>query len=323
MRIRTVKPEFLRHEELQDLEVSHPGKCPMLVFEGLWMASDKNGVFPWRPRILKLDILPFIPFDMADTLDMLASSGLIVRFESDGKAFGHIPTFGEHQRINGSEVKNPSRFPDPPKGSTEDRQIGTDPSSIRPDTYEEAPRKHQGSTKEAPGTDKEASGNHRGKVGDHGAVPPRKHQGSTEDDLGPQEREREGKGTLKSRPAAAPPENILDLQKSHFATIQTACDLVDVQKKKLNGEVKDFEPRQFAIKMLNAKCHPAAVSKALMRLSEELQDIRGRPWPYALSIVQKESGNFHEADAIAIHQEMKDLDPAELRILTKGLLKSI
>ena len=70
-RIRTVKPDFFRDEDLQDLERANPGKYTMLVFEGLWGHCDKNGNFEWKPRTLKLDILPFLDFDMADTLEVL------------------------------------------------------------------------------------------------------------------------------------------------------------------------------------------------------------------------------------------------------------
>lgn len=114
-RIRTIKPEFFRHELLQDLESSHKGKYPMLVFVGLWTQSDKQGVFPWKPRILKLDILPFINFDMETTLKILLESGLIRKFEADGKYYGFIPSFTSHQRITGKEATSAEKYPTPEK----------------------------------------------------------------------------------------------------------------------------------------------------------------------------------------------------------------
>jgi hypothetical protein len=108
-RIRTVKPEFFRHEALQDLEAANPGAYTMLVFAGLWGHCDKHGVFEYRPRTLKLDILPFLPFDMATTLDLLVSHGFVERVEVDGKCYGRIPSFTEHQRITGKEAQEPAR----------------------------------------------------------------------------------------------------------------------------------------------------------------------------------------------------------------------
>lgn len=116
-RIRNTKPEFFRHEGLQDLEVSNPGKYPMLVFSGLWTQADKNGVFPWKPRSLKLDILPFLPFEMADTLELLAGAGFIERFEHDGEQYGYILKFQAHQVISHKERDTPSKFPSPPAGT--------------------------------------------------------------------------------------------------------------------------------------------------------------------------------------------------------------
>lgn len=113
-RIRTVKPEFFRHELLQDLEVTYPGKCPMLVFSGLFGHCDKAGRFEWRPRTLKLDILPFLSFDMAETLAILEKAGLIKKYTVDGSDYGIIPTFTEHQRIQGKEAYEPEKYPPPP-----------------------------------------------------------------------------------------------------------------------------------------------------------------------------------------------------------------
>jgi len=114
-RIRTVKPDFFRHEKLQDLEAENPAKCPMLVFAGLWGHCDKAGRFLWRPRTLKLDILPFLPFDMAETLGLLVSAGFIERYAVDGVDYAWIPSFEDHQRINGKESQEPEKYPEPPE----------------------------------------------------------------------------------------------------------------------------------------------------------------------------------------------------------------
>lgn len=113
-RIRTIKPEFFRHELLQDLEAQHPGSCVMLTFAALWQHCDKNGAFEWKPRTLKLDILPFLPFDMAETLALLESAKLLELYVVNGKRYGLIPTFSEHQRLSGKELQEPPRHPEKP-----------------------------------------------------------------------------------------------------------------------------------------------------------------------------------------------------------------
>jgi len=118
-RIRTFKPEFLRHEELQKLEKKNKGKYPMFVFMGLWSVCDKQGVFPWKPSSLKLDIYPFLNFNMEDTLNILFESGFIFKFEADNNTYGYVINFEKHQRITGIEGKNPAKYPEPDKEALE------------------------------------------------------------------------------------------------------------------------------------------------------------------------------------------------------------
>ena len=136
-RIRTIKPSFFRHEGLQELELKHKGKYPMFVFAGLWGHCDKLGRFQWRPRLLKLDILPFLPFEMSDTLDILEQHGYLKRYTVNGEVYGFVPTFTEHQRIGGKEAQGDPEYPDPIENPTE--------------YTSEATGKHQGSTGEAMG----------------------------------------------------------------------------------------------------------------------------------------------------------------------------
>ena len=85
----------------------------MFVFAGLWGHCDKKGRFRWKPRTLKLDVLPFLSFDMEATLGILERHGYVKRYEVEGELYGWIPTFTEHQRINGKEAQEAPEFPDP------------------------------------------------------------------------------------------------------------------------------------------------------------------------------------------------------------------
>ena len=57
-KIRTVKPELFRHEQLFEAE-QQSGFPLRLLFIGLFTVVDAEGRFRWRPRQLKLDILPY------------------------------------------------------------------------------------------------------------------------------------------------------------------------------------------------------------------------------------------------------------------------
>lgn len=113
-RIRTIKPEALKHDDLWDLELE-TGLPIFRAFVGLWCMSDREGRFDWRPRMLKPDILPHWDGDFSRVLDALVTRGFIVRYSVDGKEYGWVPSFKEHQVINNRE--EPSRLPPPPEFS--------------------------------------------------------------------------------------------------------------------------------------------------------------------------------------------------------------
>ncbi|GMO51769.1 MAG: hypothetical protein Pg6C_16680 [Treponemataceae bacterium] len=130
-RIRNVKPEFFRHEGLQDLERTNAGKYPMFVFEGLWTKCDRQGVFEWKPRLLKLDILPFLDFDMEETMSILSDNGYIRKYKVEDKDYGIIPTFNKHQFISKAEKDNVNVFPLPKDGcETVDKPLGNGSETV-------------------------------------------------------------------------------------------------------------------------------------------------------------------------------------------------
>jgi hypothetical protein len=109
-RIRTIKPEFFKHSELFDAE--QETKLPLrLAYAGLWTCCDREGRFKWRPRELKIDILPYDDCDFSRVLDALATRGFIVRYACGTEEFGYVPTFRDHQFINHKEPQ--SQIPKP------------------------------------------------------------------------------------------------------------------------------------------------------------------------------------------------------------------
>lgn len=111
-RIRSIKPEFFRHHDLFLLEQSS-GFPIRTAYSGLWLCADKEGRFRWLPMQLKLDVLPYDELDFEDVLESLEQGGFIRSYEVDGKKYGFIPSFKEHQRITGSESTAESKLPCP------------------------------------------------------------------------------------------------------------------------------------------------------------------------------------------------------------------
>lgn len=97
-RIRTVKPEFWRHEDLSDL----PAEAHLLA-AALLNYCDDEGYFNANPKLIKAECCPLREDSVSihDSITALSDIGYIrVGEGSDGKKYGQVVTFAEHQRIN-------------------------------------------------------------------------------------------------------------------------------------------------------------------------------------------------------------------------------
>lgn len=109
-RIRTVKPELFAHEDLYEAEIES-GLPLRIAYVGLFTVADREGRFKWRPRPLKLAVLPYDEVDFSRVLDALMTRGFIVKYANETGEFGCIPSFSKHQVINNRE--SASDLPDP------------------------------------------------------------------------------------------------------------------------------------------------------------------------------------------------------------------
>lgn len=107
-RIRTVKPELFRHEALFEAE-QESGLPLRLAFIGLFTVCDREGIFRWKPRQLKLDVMPYDGHDFSRVLDALATRGFVIHYACGSDEYGVIPSFLRHQVINNREKS--SDFP--------------------------------------------------------------------------------------------------------------------------------------------------------------------------------------------------------------------
>jgi hypothetical protein len=109
-RKRLISPEFFTHGALYDAE--RASSLPLrIAFAGLWTVCDRRGLFRWRPRELKLAILPYDDVDFAAVLAALEAGGFVERYVVDGKEYGRVPTFGNWQTFHRNE--QPSDIPEP------------------------------------------------------------------------------------------------------------------------------------------------------------------------------------------------------------------
>lgn len=137
-RIRSLKPSFFKDEALCDLTPVH-----RLLFQGLWCLADKHGHLEDRPRLIKIEVLPYDDCDVVALLSDLARAGLVVPYQVRGRRYLAVKNFRKHQRVSGAEAKAPTPIPTPEERDTPEISV------IAPENTNEAHRKHIGSTLEA------------------------------------------------------------------------------------------------------------------------------------------------------------------------------
>jgi len=113
-RIRTIKPELALDEELFEAE-QETGLPVRFAFAALLCHCDREGRFEWKPRRLKLQILPYDDLDFSRVLDALATRGFLVRYACGTRGmvreYGVVRTFAKHQSVNNKEAE--STLPSP------------------------------------------------------------------------------------------------------------------------------------------------------------------------------------------------------------------
>jgi hypothetical protein len=128
-RKRFISPSFFTHGALYDAEVSS-GLPLRLAFAGIWTACDRRGLFEWKPRELKLAILPYDDVDFSTVLGALEAAGFITRYVVDHKEIGQVPSLPRWQSFHPNE--KPSDIPEPPLGRPEPTNGRPEPESGRP-----------------------------------------------------------------------------------------------------------------------------------------------------------------------------------------------
>lgn len=108
MRIRSIKPEFFKHEDLAELE-----PYARLLFIGLWCLADANGVLEDRPKRIAIEVFPYNFTDVSPLLHQLHEADFIIRYSVAGKDYIQVPSFREHQRLSGKEAQSDGLYPIP------------------------------------------------------------------------------------------------------------------------------------------------------------------------------------------------------------------
>ena len=104
MRARNIKPGFFKNEALGE---SSP--LARVLFIGLWCMADREGFLEYRPKRIKVEVLPYDSEDVEKLLDELRScSAIDFYYHADGRdgatpTLIHVRNFTKHQNPHKQE----------------------------------------------------------------------------------------------------------------------------------------------------------------------------------------------------------------------------
>ena len=113
-------------------------------------------------------------------------------------------------------------------------------------------------------------------------------------------------------------KNKINGHEDYFHAINKACDRILT----LPAKSKKFSPQKWAQICINKKKHPGAVAETLDGLVL-IWDDADDPWGMCNSILRTKNGNWNEKEAVAIHNELKNMKPGRLEFFTQGLLQEM
>ncbi len=106
-RARNIKPSFFQNEALGELD-----PLIRLFFIGLWTVSDYKGCLEYRPKRLKVQLLPYDEFDIEKAVKNLSENGFIRSYVNGQNEYIKIINFERHQSPHKNEREQGSDIPD-------------------------------------------------------------------------------------------------------------------------------------------------------------------------------------------------------------------
>ncbi len=106
-RSRNIKPSFFQNEQLGELT-----PIERLAFIGMWTIADFKGCLEFRPKRLKIQLMPYDECDFEKIAINLDKSGLIRNYSVQGQRYIKIVNFVKHQNPHKNERQAGSDIPD-------------------------------------------------------------------------------------------------------------------------------------------------------------------------------------------------------------------
>lgn len=106
-RARNIKPAFFTNDELSELP-----PLARLLFIGLWTIADYKGCFEYKPKRLRVQLLPYDDCDIEQLVSALDKSRFISIYSVQGQTYGKVLNFNKHQNPHKNEKEKGSDIPD-------------------------------------------------------------------------------------------------------------------------------------------------------------------------------------------------------------------
>lgn len=106
-RARNIKPSFFTNDDLSELN-----PLSRLLFIGMWTVADYKGCFEYKPKRLKVQLLPYDDCDIEQLVSDLEKSGFISIYSVQGQQYGKVINFEKHQNPHKNEREKGSEIPD-------------------------------------------------------------------------------------------------------------------------------------------------------------------------------------------------------------------
>lgn len=106
-RARNIKPSFFTNDDL-----SETNPLARLLFIGMWTIADFKGCFEYKPKRLKVQLLPYDECNIEQLVSDLEKSGFIAIYTVQGQNYIKVLNFTKHQNPHKNERESGSEIPD-------------------------------------------------------------------------------------------------------------------------------------------------------------------------------------------------------------------
>lgn len=120
-RARNIKPSFFQDDKLGELE-----PLARLAFIGMWTLADFKGCIEYRPKMLKVQLLPYDECDIEQISKNLEQFRFIRFYVVNEKTYIKIVNFEKHQNPHKNEREAGSEIPDIPDCSNKNNDMPKD-----------------------------------------------------------------------------------------------------------------------------------------------------------------------------------------------------